>query len=402
MLAKITTESLLPNAKKLLNDLNPAFLPTAFVGFDGFIDSIQKAVKKNGDGETVYFKTIHDFATHLDRMSGKSGQIEFVTSQVKIGGNAPILSSAMGKLGIKNQCFGTMGFPEVDPLFNMGNPMVDLLSISPPGKSNAVEFENGKIIFSDLSAFQKYNWDYIKRRVNFSALRKTVEKSKLVALVDWANLPHATDLWQGFLNDVIKPIGNNDQYFLFDLCDPSKKSGSQIRKALNLISQFSKYGKVILGLNENEANILWSALNRFGPASTKNIEIPSLETVGYFIFRKMNIDTLLIHPLDRTLVFKNQKQSKKQSIITLQGQIIKNPKVQTGGGDNLNAGFCLGLLAGLEIQYCMLLGMATSGAYVQNGTSPDINDLIAYIKNWSGEKETPDENEEPAEYFAGY
>jgi hypothetical protein len=401
MSTQVTSESLLPKAKKLLDGLNPAFLPPAFVGFDGFIDIIQKAVKKNANGETTFFNTIHDFAAHLDRMNGKSGQVEFVTSQIKMGGNAPILSHALSKLGIKNKCLGAMGFPEIDPMFSYRNQLDNLISISPPGKSNAVEFANGKIIFSDLSVFQKYNWDFIKRRVNFIELRKAVEKSKLVALVDWANLPHATDLWQGFLKDVVIPIGNRDQFFLFDLCDPSKKPGSQIRKVLRLISQFSYYGKVILGLNENEANHIWAAFNHVENTSPKSLNVPSLETVGHDIFQRVHVNTLLIHPLDRTLVFRDEKKFNENPVIILKGHVIKNPKVQTGGGDNLNAGFCLGLLAGFEIQYCMLLGMATSGAYLQNGTSPDINDLMAYIKNWIGEKESA-EGREPVRYFSGY
>src|SRR5688572_28661871 len=53
-------------------------------------------------------------------------------------------------------------------------------------------------------------------------------------------------------------------------------------------------------------------------------------------------------------------------------KLIK-PKVLTGGGDNLN-GYCLGLLFGFSLQQCILLGMAVSGAYIQNGTSPDIKE----------------------------
>jgi hypothetical protein len=30
----------------------------------------------------------------------------------------------------------------------------------------------------------------------------------------------------------------------------------------------------------------------------------------------------------------------------------------------------------------MILGMATSGAYVKNGESPDISELIGYLKTW--------------------
>jgi sugar/nucleoside kinase (ribokinase family) len=56
--------------------------------------------------------------------------------------------------------------------------------------------------------------------------------------------------------------------------------------------------------------------------------------------------------------------------------------VQTGGGDNLNAGYCLGLLLGLDPSQCMILGMASSGSYVQESQSPDVTQLISYLKNW--------------------
>lgn len=86
--------------------------------------------------------------------------------------------------------------------------------------------------------------------------------------------------------------------------------------------------------------------------------------------------------MNRTLVFKDQNKLKKQSVIELLGHVVAHPKVLTGGGDNLNAGYCLGLLAGFEVHYCMLLAMAASGAYVQNGESPDMSAIIEFIDKW--------------------
>jgi hypothetical protein len=350
-----------------------------FVGFDGFIDTLQQAVQHYAGGNPVYFNTISDFANHLNQMNGKSGQVELVTKQVKLGGNAPILANAFGRLEVKCNCMGSMGAPDINSLFKSENPLVNMTSIAEPGKSSAIEFANGKIILSDLSTFKQYDWDYIKQKINPSILKKVVEPCRVIALVDWANLPRATSLWQGFLDDVIRPVGKKDQFFLFDLCDPSKKSSQQIEEVLDLISDFSNYGSVTLGINENEANKIWLALNGFHQGKA---EIPNLRTVGYYIYRTLTIDTLLIHPTDRTLVFKNQKHLKKDSVIELKGYVVADPKLQTGAGDNLNAGYCLGLLAGLDIHHCMLLGMATSGAYVQNGRSPGLQDIQNYIENW--------------------
>lgn len=278
---------------------------------------------------------------------------------------------------------GSMGFPVINPLFGKNiNALVDLVSVIDPGKSNAVEFDNGKIIFSDLSVFKHYDWNYIKVNVGLSAIQKIVEKSTLIALVDWANLSQATSLWRGLLEDVIQQEGRKDRIFLFDLCDPSKKSPQQINEVLDLISSYSTYGTVTLGLNENEANKIWIALQGNHRVADGETDIPNLRTVGYSIYRAMEIDTLMIHPMDRTVVFKNQKNLGKQSVIELKGHVIPHPRIQTGAGDNLNAGYCFGLMAGLGIEYCMLLGMAAAGAYVRNGASPDMSAILTYIDEW--------------------
>jgi hypothetical protein len=381
----VTTEALLIELKELLQtSLGSITAHQAFVGFDGFIDTIQKPIRQRSSERVSYFNTVKDFAQHLQKLNGKSGQVELVTNKIKMGGNAPILANALGKLGIKNKCLGAMGTPEINPLFKSSNPFVEMISVSAPGKSNALEFDNGKIILSDLSVFKNYNWKCVTQNIHLEKFRKAIEPCKLFALVDWANLPEATDLWEGFLEDVIKPRGKREQFFFFDLCDPSKKSAQQIDEVLDLISDFSMYGKVTLGINENEANKIWMALTGHDHSlPNEHVEIPSLQMTGYFIYRAMDIDTLLIHPVDRTLVFKDQNKFKKQSVIELKGNVVTDPKVLTGGGDNLNAGYCLGLLAGFEAYECMLLGMAASGAYVQNGESPSVSDLIRYVDKWA-------------------
>ncbi len=361
----------------------------AFAGFDGFVDRIQKVVKKKRRAKNEYFSSITEFADYLETLAGKSGQVELITEKTKMGGNAPILSNALARLNVKVTCLGTMGFPEVHPVFEAMHSACQKISVAAPGSSNALEFSDGKIIFSLLEELATYDFDRIAKNGDLNKIRKAVQEARLFALVDWVNLPHATSIWQQFLDKIIKPCTAKDNYFLFDLCDPSKKSTREIKKAIDLISKFACYGNVTLGLNENETNKIWLALT----GNSEN-EIPSLEAAGHFIYKSMNIDTLLIHPVDRTLVFTNNKTTKirpgssresqpQPIVLEMQGHVITNPKVLTGGGDNLNAGYCFGLLAGYDIHHCMLLGMAASGAYVQNGLSPTVDELIRYIDKWA-------------------
>lgn len=347
-----------------------------FVGFDGYLDNIQHAVKsKNGAGSSDYFATIEDFATHILSLAGKSGQIEMHTQETKIGGNAPILANALGNLGVKNYCLGSMGFPQISAEFKTMNPLCELITYGHSGVTNAMEFGDGKLMFSDLGAFERVNWSYLKSVIGVESILSYISKSQVVALVDWVNLPHSTDIWRGILSEIVRPLGNPNKHYLFDLCDPSKKSPEEIVQMLDLISEFANFGLVTLGMNENETRKIWLALKGLPIASSEANEI-DLKEITSFIFEKLNIQYLLIHPTGSTII------CSQEGIIEVQGKMVGQPKVLTGGGDNLNAGYCLGLLLGMSQSQCALIGMATSGAYIQNGVSPSISDLIAYLKTW--------------------
>ncbi|HCW09298.1 MAG TPA: hypothetical protein DGG95_18235, partial [Cytophagales bacterium] len=265
---------------------------------------------------------------------------------------------------------------EADPIFQPMASSVELLSVIAPGSSQAIEFNDGKIILSDLSSFSDYDWNYIKENFGTTKISSAVNSSDLIALVDWANLPNSTHLWRGFLNDVIKFTKKKGLIFLFDICDPSKRSSTEIKELLILMNDYTEYGSVTLAVNENEALKIWMSLNDL---ENEQETMPSLTEIGSFIFTKLSIDTLLIHPIDRTLVFQ------KYQTIEMKGRVVTDPKVLTGGGDNLNAGYSLGLMKGLNISQCMLLSMITSGAFVENGKSPKIEDLIDYLNSWVDE-----------------
>ena len=80
--------------------------------------------------------------------------------------------------------------------------------------------------------------------------------------------------------------------------------------------------------------------------------------------------------------FQGSPTYQRENHYHLSGQLIEQPQVSTGGGDNFNAGFCFGLLNDFSVEESMILAMATSGAYVQNGNSPDQKSLMKYLSDW--------------------
>jgi hypothetical protein len=370
----------------------------ALLGFDGYIDKIQKVVKSKTDTSSVYYDTITEIADHVATLAGISGQIEIRNLELKLGGNAPIMANSLGTLGIKNTCIGTMGYPDLDNVFEDMNPNCRIVSIAEPAQTNAMEFNDGKLIFSEVSTFQQLTWTYVAAIAGMDNLTRWVYESQLFAFVDWANLNYCTDIWQGILEDIIinlnpaspekeqavffrnkksnldnEGFGMRHKNFFFDLADPSKRSQEDILAALAVINRYKPYGKVTLGMNENETRKIYGALGG------EEQETTDLQSISKYVFSKISVHQVLVHPTDRSII------CTKSGVFEVQGRLVPEPRILTGGGDNLNAGFCLGLLMDLPVQQTMLLGMATSGAYISNGASPTIPELISYLEKWAGE-----------------
>ncbi len=351
-----------------LKHFNPPNETRALVGFDGYIDVIQKMVFNAVGDNRTYFKEIKQLAGHILAASGKSAQFELRTETVKMGGNAPIMANALGYLGLKNYCVGMLGEHEIHEVFNNMSSNCNLLSIGPSATSNALEFEDGKLILSEVSSFDNLNWDYLQNTNCFQEVLQGMQSSRLLAMVDWSNLPMATQLWESLLHQLENNSGD-EKLFFFDLCDPTKKTKEEIIDVLNLIGKFSKIGTSILGLNENEALKVYQAI--FGKSSPKSI---TLAEVGRAIYAELQVDLLLIHPVDYSLVIS------KNGVIEEKGYRITSPKLLTGGGDNLNAGFCFGLVNDFSLVECLQIGMAVSAVYVKNGKSPTLMEVQEFIE----------------------
>jgi sugar/nucleoside kinase (ribokinase family) len=362
-----------------LNELLPSLADKvdgyrALVGFDGFVDRIQHIVQNRELNQVAHFQTIATFASHLSTLAGKSGQVEVDTQETKLGGNAPIMANALGSLGIRNYVVASID----DPVFAQMHPLCQHVPLGPAASTNAFEFLDGKLMFSDMGPFAHLTWEKVKSVVSPPSLRAYALESQLLAFVDWANMPHCTGIWQGLLDEVVQYLPQDQpKKFLFDICDPSRNTPEAIREVLEVVSAYSAFGNVTLGMNENEAQKIWLVLNGYSPNDAGAFaQVPKLDEASNFIFHQLKVHTLLVHPVDRSIACTSA------GTLELPGRVVERPKILTGGGDNLNAGFCLGLLAGLSLPHCMVLGMANSGAYIQNGFSPGLHELRNYLLAW--------------------
>ncbi len=346
----------------------------ACIGFDGFIDSIIRIMKhKSPDQKHQYFDTIADFGTFLISQSGQSCSVELKEYLCKIGGNMPIFANALGSMGIAVNCIGALGYPKIHPLFEpMRQNQCTLYSVSEPGLTSALEFNDGKVMLIRIEALDNLTWDTIKNRVGLDLIINFFSASDLIGIVNWSEIEHTTGIWQGILKEIVPELAcAKEKILYFDLADCSKRSDVDIQEVLQLIPAYSRTFRTVLGINENEARILFRVF--FATPGAATASIPS---IGEKLSRRLGVDVLVIHPRDGAWAWENGR------CCHVRTRLIEHPKISTGGGDNFNAGFCLAQLLGMDLSASLIAANAVSGFYVQNGFSPSLDQLCAFLQEW--------------------
>ncbi|HPY29522.1 MAG TPA: PfkB family carbohydrate kinase [Verrucomicrobiota bacterium] len=348
---------------------------TAFVGLDGFVDEILHVVDKR-QSATAYDRmlTITQLAERLAGAAGKSTNIEFVPQLTKLGGNGPIMANALASMGLHVTYLGNLGYPNLHPVFAEFAQRAAVHSIAQPGFTDAIEFEDGKVMLGKHTYLKEVNWENITTRFGRDRFAAQFRSADLVGFVNWTMLTHMSDIWAAVLQEICPtlPAGAKKRTLFFDLADPEKRTAADIQRALDLILAFRPYFDVILGLNEKEAYEIARVLGLDKGDGSR----PALAALAAAIHARVPVQTLVVHPVPYALCVSNGQTQMVEGLYTTQ------PRLTTGAGDHFNSGFCLGKLLGLEDELALLTGVTASGYYVIKGQSPSVPDLVRALQHW--------------------
>ena len=347
-----------------------------FLGIDGFVDEILHVVDKRQDVDTfTRINTMKEFGERIIKAAGLSTNIEMVTAKTKLGGNGPILANALIEYGVSVTYAGALGAPDLHPIFApMAKKSVKTYNLINPGLSDAVEFDDGKIIFGKHTPLKELTWEKFKSSFGGAKeLAAILEKQDLLAMVNWTMMAYMSEIWEGMINEVFPLLQTtNKPIAFFDLADPEKRTKEDIKHAMKLIGGFETKFSAILGLNEKEL---------YEIAAVLDIEKkPTLSETSLEVYKKLGIHCLVVHPVSSALCIVDGE------VFETDGPYCKKPVLTTGAGDNFNSGFVLGQALGMDPLSCLTLGVVTSGFYVRNAKSPTYDDAIKFAKDWEAGK----------------
>jgi hypothetical protein len=341
------------------------------IGLDGFVDLIIDVVdKRTGPDTHTRVETIAELGARISRAAGLSSNIELVVRQEKLGGNGPIMANAMIEAGFPVTYIGSLGRPSVHPVFaQMAKNCKACYSLAAPGTTDALEFRDGKIMLGKHQSLKEVTYARMLEVVGKDKLKKIWETSDLIALTNWTMLTGQTEIWKRLQKDMAKVKAPAGAILFTDLADPEKRAEKEIADAVGFLKNFRSTHRVVLGVNQKESMEVGAALGmQFVP--------DEIEKNAVALRKALDLDAVVIHPT------KNAAVATEKGSATFDGPYCQNPKLTTGAGDNFNAGFCVGLLAGLEPVEMLASGVSNSGFYVRNGRSATGKDLAGFVAQW--------------------
>lgn len=345
----------------------------AFIGLDGFVDTILHVVDKRESPEKyTRLKTITEFAQRLAAAAGRSTNVELVTHMVKLGGNGPIMGNALASFGLPVTYLGTLGFPNPHKVFADFAARASVHSITEPGYTDAFEFTDGKILVGKHEALRDMNWDNIVARYGRDRFIASVQAARFVGFVNWTMLTLMSGIWAAILEEVCPALTGLRRTLFIDLADPEKRTGEDVLHGLRLIAAFQEHFDVLFGLNEKEACEIAKHLN----LDSTDHSPDGLCRLAREIRARVPVSAVVIHPVSFAVVASEAGTSQ------VAGPFTANPLITTGAGDHFNSGFCLGKLLGLDDAASLLCGVSTSGFYVRTAKSPSVADLAEFQRNW--------------------
>ncbi|MDR1430491.1 MAG: hypothetical protein LBI85_09410 [Spirochaetaceae bacterium] len=326
-----------------------------FAGFDGFIDSIYRPLKKSGP-EKIPFKTIAEFGNYIAGQANKGASIEMELLQRRMGGNMPNFVRAASALGA--ECFSVGMLSDhtgsMDPVF--ASLPGTKYSWTGAGQASALEFDDGKIFLAQGCDCAGDPWEKIVEKTG-AALECMIRGADLIALVNWSELTFADSLWRSFYRycvDILKPEEN--KFLIIDFCDMGRKSGGEIKNILNLTGEFSAFRRTIVSLNYNEALEAGAAL---GFQAEKDAAAGP-DALAAVIRKAVPVNEVVIHTRTEALSLSDE------GCFRVPVRIVEKPRISTGSGDTFNAAYGLASVQGLGIPRRLDYALSAARHYVSD------------------------------------
>lgn len=345
------------------------------VGFDGFVDTLLHVVdRRHGFAREQYapIGTIESFAARAAGAAGRSTNLELVELEDRPGGNAPLLARALGTLGAAVTLAGAVGeagggpLPIYEPWLSVCERVVPLCT---PGRTLAMEFEDGKLMFNIAQPVQDVTWERLTTAFGPQGLELAIASADWLCLNNWSLL--------GGMGEILERIAevlahrSPTRRIYIDLSDPAKRTDEDVRALLDVLERLDKAAPLTLGLNVPEAERLVAVRGRATRAAASAVDLSAIAAEA------IDVSLVVVHGHREA-----GAAGRNGGRATIATPFTSRPSISTGAGDHFNAGCVLALSLGLAPEVAIAAGAAAAGHYVRTTRPPALDQLLEMLRRY--------------------
>lgn len=344
-------------------------------GFDGFVDELIDAVDQRQDAERYQkIESMARFGEMITAASGRSSLSEIQIRSTDAGGCSVNLSDGLNHLGVGVDFYGTLGQP-MHPAFQTFSEECRSCQswLDGHGLTLALEFSDGKYMLASMSDLHRFTPRVVQEHIESGDFKQRCAEADIIILNNWTLYPHMTDVWQYLSDHVFSDLPKRIPVFI-DLVNPSSRSRQDIFAMMECLKAMQRSVDCILGVNLNEADLLAKLIGEEPAQGEADAVLSQIRSLREYL----HISEVVAHGVKVNCVAGNGYDA-----AGVVGPYCEAPLKSTGAGDRFNAGYCLGVMLGLEPEQRLQLGVATSGVFIRQARSARFDELLKFLSDWA-------------------
>lgn len=274
---------------------------------------------------------------------------------------------------------GTFGEP-VQPIFEREFSDYPMVSIGEPGQTDAVEFNDGKLLLTESGDYRTLDWETLRDRLGLESLADHVDGAALLSVGYWTIIPALPDILDGLRRDLWPTLSSPPERVFVDPGDIRNTPASDLAAGASAIGALNDVVETTVSANRSETEVFASHFDA-------DDAVDDLERAVTVARDGLAVSRFVGHGVDRTA------SATVSETVSVPVPRVADPALTTSAGDHFNAGLLVGLLAGMDEDAALVVANALAGWFVRNGEAPGREELRSFVDSYRDRVEASNRGE---------
>lgn len=342
------------------------------LGFNGAIDRVREIVDERQNRDTYQrIQRLDDFGRQVSTAGTeeRSMLMEWVCSDMRTGALVCHISRALGTLGFDPVMIGMFGDPPKDAFVDEFEEF-RMESLGEPAYTDAIEFDDGKLMLSESGGMRYLDWDVLCEEVGFDQLAAYLDGAAVLGMGYWAEISDLVSIFEGIADEIVPTLSSPPEHVLIDPADVGTRPSKDLKEAREVLQRLDAESPVTMSANRYETIDIANSLR-----STTAERSP--EDAAEVAREEFGISRFVTHGATKSAL------ATEDGVFGVDVPREDEPVLSTGAGDHFNAGFLLGLMYDLGPEESVALGNAVAGCFVRQGDPPTYDKIQAFLEAYT-------------------